>query len=225
MDAFLIIGDDHSEHYHTPGQVFVTSDWHLGHGQSRPTDPPAGIIKFMRRPFSCASAMDQAIIERCNDRVGEDDWLLFLGDLFFAKRANREAQEAVAEGYLSRLRCRNIVLVWGNHDEHLRGSARFRSLFLRAHSRIELRYRGQTYVCDHYPLAAWNKSFHGSRCLYGHCHGRLDSPTFPGFDPACLRLDVGVDSHDFQPLDFDQIERLMRPKEEARKSRYRDGGV
>jgi calcineurin-like phosphoesterase family protein len=225
METFLISGGDRTERFSTPGQVFVTSDWHLNHGQSRPTDPPRGIILHCNRPFVSAGEMDQTIIDRCNERVGEDDWLLHLGDLFFARRSSIPAQEEQATQYLTRLRCRNIVFVWGNHDDHLRGSQRFRALFRRIHSRVEIRLRGQTYVCDHYPLASWNKSFHGSRCLYGHCHGRLDDPRFPGHDPASLRLDVGVDSHDFWPLDFDQIERLMQPKELARKERYSGGGV
>jgi calcineurin-like phosphoesterase family protein len=225
METFLICGGDRTERHTTPGQVFVTSDWHLGHGQHRPTEPPRGIIKHMNRPFSCAGEMDQAIIERCNERVGEDDWLIYLGDLFFARQSSTGAQEAMATSYLARLRCPNVVFLWGNHDDHLRGSSRFRALFRGVHERIELRLRGQSYICDHYPLAAWNRSFHGSRCLYGHCHGRLDDPSFPGFDPALLRLDVGVDSHDFYPLDFDQIERLMQPKEAARKQRYGSGGV
>jgi hypothetical protein len=52
----------------------------------------------------------------------------------------------------------------------------------------------------------WNRSHHGAWHLYGHSHGNLpDTPT-------SLSMDVGVDTHDFQPWHFDEINLLMTEK-------------
>jgi hypothetical protein len=49
-------------------------------------------------------------------------------------------------------------------------------------------------------------SHHGAWHLYGHSHGNLpDTPT-------SLSMDVGVDTHDFQPWHFDEINLLMTEK-------------
>ena len=50
------------------------------------------------------------------------------------------------------------------------------------------------------------RSHHGAWHLYGHSHGNLpDTPT-------SLSMDVGVDTHDFRPWHFDEINLLMTEK-------------
>ena len=64
-------------------------------------------------------------------------------------------------------------------------------------------------VC-YYAMRVWNRAHHGAWHLYGHSHGKLpEAATF-------LSMDVGVDTHDFRPWHFDEINLLMTEKAKAR---------
>ncbi len=58
-------------------------------------------------------------------------------------------------------------------------------------------------VLCHYPMREWNQCKRGSWHLFGHVHGRLDHA------PLGYSLDVGVDTHDFRPWTFDEIEAVF----------------
>ena len=47
---------------------------------------------------------------------------------------------------------------------------------------------------------------------YGHSHGNLPD------EPLALSLDVGVDTHEFRPWHFDEIQSVMQAKAQARES-------
>lgn len=176
--------------------IFFTANTHLGH---------ANIIKHCRRPFADVEAMDAAIIERINARVGPDDWLYHLGDFSF-----RGGDPAA---YRARVRCRNMVLILGNHDPCFAdGTARpeFASLFKAVHRlfkvTVQIDGRSQIIVLCHYAMRVWDRSHHGTWHLYGHSHGSLPD------DPHALSWDVGVDANDFSPLSVPQIAEIMSRK-------------
>jgi calcineurin-like phosphoesterase family protein len=84
--------------------VFLVSDTHFGH---------AGVCRFMRsdgvtklRPWDDPAEMDEAIIERWNERVRPNDKVYHLGDVVI----NRKALPTLA-----RLNG-DKVLIRGNHD-------------------------------------------------------------------------------------------------------------
>ena len=64
----------------------------------------------------------------------------------------------------------------------------------------------QKIVLCHYPLVTWASSHHGAWSLHGHCHGSLKD------DPRALRLDVGVDCFDYQPVAFEVLRERMKQK-------------
>jgi calcineurin-like phosphoesterase family protein len=51
-------------------------------------------------------------------------------------------------------------------------------------------------------MRVWNKSHLNSWQLYGHSHGDLD--------PIGKQYDVGVDSNDFKPLSYEEIEDIIK---------------
>jgi calcineurin-like phosphoesterase family protein len=176
--------------------IFFTADTHLGH---------ANIIKHCRRPFADVEAMDTAIIERINARVGPDDWLYHLGDFSF-----RGGDPAV---YRARIRCRNMVLILGNHDPCFAdGTARpeFASLFKAVHNllkvTVQIDGRSQIVVLCHYAMRVWDRCHYGTWHLHGHSHGSLPD------DPHALSWDVGVDTNDFSPLSVPQVAEIMSKK-------------
>jgi calcineurin-like phosphoesterase family protein len=64
--------------------------------------------------------MDDAVLDRLNSSVAENDILYFLG--YFCRGSGREAM-----AYRKRVRCKNIFFVGGNDDDGARKiSAEFR---------------------------------------------------------------------------------------------------
>lgn len=177
--------------------IFFTADTHFGH---------ANIIKHCRRPFECVESMDTAIIDRINDRVGPDDWLYHLGDFSF-----RGGDPAA---YRARIRCKNMVLVLGNHDPCFANGTpkpQFASLFKEVRNllnvTVQIDDRPQIIVLCHYAMRVWDRCHHGTWHLYGHSHGSLPD------DPNALSWDVGVDANDFAPLSVPQIAEIMSKKQ------------
>ena len=141
-----------------------------------------------------------------NKKVGENDILYFLGD-FCLSGTDR------ARHYRDRIICRNIHVIEGNHDLAL---GEIKGAFSSWSQLAEIGVGGQRIVLCHYAMRVWHHSSRGVWNLYGHSHGKLPD------DPASLSLDIGVDSHDFQPWHFHEIRRVMEAKRRARE--LHDGG-
>lgn len=172
--------------------VWFTADFHLGH---------ANIIRYCSRPFPTTGEMDQTILEGLNTSVKYDDTLYFLGDFCMGSR-----EKVLA--YRRRIRCKKIFAVPGNHDKQARQIER-RILLAREFGGGFDSIHGQAIVLCHYALRVWNQSNRGSWHLYGHSHGRLPEM------PTSLSMDVGVDTHNFRPWHFDEINECMRTRQRA----------
>ena len=167
--------------------VWFTADFHLGH---------QNIIRYSNRPFETVSEMDDEILARLNASVAENDLLYFLGD--FCRGTGKDAL-----AYRRRIRCKNILFVEGNHDADTK---KICTEFGWWKQLAEVKVRAQLIVLCHYAMRVWHHSFRGSWHLYGHSHGRLPD------DPLALSMDVGVDTHDFRPWRFEEIESRMAEK-------------
>lgn len=176
--------------------VWFSSDFHLGH---------RNIIRYCDRPFESTEEMDATILANLNRKVGENDVLYFLGDFCFGG-----VDQAIL--YRERIACRNIHVIEGNHDSELRD---LNGMFRSWNQLAEIRVAGQAIVLCHYAMRVWRHSSRGAWHLYGHSHGNLPD------DPTSLSIDVGVDSHDFQPWHFHDIRKVMEAK---RRARELDGG-
>ena len=77
-------------------KYWVTTDWHLNH---------ENIKKYEYRK----DGFEQLIIQRHNEVMSEDDVLINLGDVIFARNSELST-------YLSQLKCHKKILVRGNHD-------------------------------------------------------------------------------------------------------------
>src|SRR5262249_19822217 len=194
-------------------QVWFTADLHLGHGN---------IIRYCQRPHLNADEKkkaaedcrgrwrvsedtvrrhDEALIDAINSRVDVRDVLWIVGDFCWGQRAE-------AARYRSEIRCRNVYLVWGNHDHRSVGP-----VFDNAIEHGMFRVGDQDIWLCHYPLRSWNRRFHGAWHLYGHVHGRFESEDRA--NPAWLTKDVGVDACDYRPWSFDELRAYMAPRVEA----------
>jgi len=164
--------------------IWFTSDTHFGHG---------AIIRYCNRPFAGARAMDEALIDGWNDRVGRDDEVYHLGD--FAFHRPRMAGEI-----LDRLKGKKH-LVFGNHDPlRIRALAGWAS----AQPYLEIGGRGfaPKIVLCHYAMRVWNPHRHGAWMLYGHSHGGLAGDR--------QSMDVGVDVHGYRPVSLDELAEKLK---------------
>lgn len=167
---------------------WFTSDTHFGH---------TNIIKYCDRPFKTAEEMDNTIIENWNKVVEYNDIVYHLGDFCFGRN------EGDFNRYFHRLKGR-IILIKGNHDKL---TWRYRSAFFASYNSYhEVDIEGQKITLCHYAMKVWNKSHRGAWHLYGHSHGSLPD------DKNSLSIDVGVDCHNFKPLNLNDIRDIMSKK-------------
>ena len=185
--------------------TWFSSDLHLGH---------RNIIHYCNRPWRTekprhlwlentdlsqrdnwyydVAGMDAAIINNWNSIVQPDDVAYLIGDYTFARDA---------EKYLSRMNGEKH-LIKGNHDKQPSPSQGWASV----NDYREIKVDGQFIVLSHYAHRVWNKSHGGSWMLYGHSHGSLPD------DPNALSIDVGTDCHNYFPISFEDVRRIMAKK-------------
>lgn len=162
--------------------VFWTADFHLGH---------KNIIEYCNRPFDTVEEMDRAILQNLNEKVKSDDILYFLGDFCMAsKQRTREYREAI--------NCKEVYMVWGNHDKHWS-----EWMFKDCWEQKLISINGQKIFCNHYCMKSWRDSFHGSWHMFAHSHGTLRP------DVGAMAMDVGVDCHNFYPVSFEEVKAQM----------------
>ena len=174
--------------------IFFTADLHFGH---------ENIIRHCNRPFASADEMDKALTRNWNATVGPRDEVYILGD--FTMKPAAQAHE-----YLAALNGRKY-LIQGNHDKFLNGFEPFAGDFEWIKDYHVLKHEGRKFVLFHYPIAEWDGFFRGVLHLYGHIH---NSPTSTARLPdGGLAFNVGVDCHDFRPVNIEKILALAAEKE------------
>ena len=199
--------------------IFFTSDTHYGHKNlvrgTSSWDDLSGC-----RDFDTLEEHNECIVETINKTVGKDDILWHLGDWSFGGKDN-------IEKFRSKIRCREIHLVYGNHDHNIINNPSAQLLF-KTHRHYDILDNKHLYWADfkrytrypiticHYAMRTYYFNNRGSWCLYGHSHDGL---------PALGKgLDVGLDSAkrilgEYRPFTLGEIKDYM----DARKIYLPDG--
>ena len=164
---------------------WFTSDTHFCH---------ENIIRLQNRPFETVADMDDRLIDNINRVVRRNDTLYHLGDFAFGP---------VERGMKirNRIKCDNVFLIYGNHDEKNRAFKEFRRSFGKhnCHDIMEIRRDGRLLVMCHYPMLYHHHWDKGAWMLHGHMHGEgMVHPELPVFD-------VGVDIWNFEPLSYQDV--------------------
>lgn len=180
------------------GEIFITSDLHLMHSKEFLWGP---------RGFSSTEEMCEAIVERWNSVVKEDDVIYNLGDI-----ALSDTEAAIP--YLRRLNGHQIWLR-GNHDTLNRVSQ-----VLQECPNIEL--LGETYnsyatviktgkwsfYLSHYPTLIGNhEEWRRVANLCGHSHTQ---DKWADWDKMCYHVEM--DAHNCYPVNIEQIRKDIRQK-------------
>jgi len=143
-------------------EVFFLSDLHLNHQKHLEFDKS-------RQGFTDIDLFNEAIIDSINQTVREEDHLFLLGDIIFGN-----IPMSISE-FFTRINCKNIYLIIGNHDKRGRMLEVKRLklisnlLYLRVFYGQELT---MFFLC-HYPMIDWYKKHYGSFHIHGHTHRNL----------------------------------------------------
>jgi calcineurin-like phosphoesterase family protein len=164
--------------------VFFTSDTHFGH---------EAIIGLCERPFASVAEMDEALIEKWNAMIAPEDSVYHLGDFSFRNARPLAEYRRALNG--------TIHLITGNHDFPL--TRDYERQFASVFSILEIGLNGKRIVLCHYPMREWHGSWRGVWHLHGHLHGRLNH------EPLGYSLDVGVDSNEYHPWSFEEIDAVF----------------
>jgi calcineurin-like phosphoesterase family protein len=184
--------------------LWLTADLHLGH---------ANIIRYCDRPFDAVQDMDERLVDRWNERVGEDDTVVVLGDV-----ALGPIQASLS--LVSRL-AGTKLLVAGNHDRCWAGNgARARTWHERyldagftevRQGTIDLEVAGRPVRAGHFPYEGDSQDEDrftqhrprddGSWLLHGHVHDR--------WRQRGRMINVGVDAWAYRPVHEDEVADLL----------------
>ena len=187
----------------TTGRVWITSDTHYYHtnicrGITRWRTPEGKVPVGSTRDFQTISEMNDRIVNSINEKVGPDDTLIHLGDVSFG------GFDKISE-FLDRLVCKNVHLIMGNHDQHIKSNRDgIRDRFISVQEYLEVKIDGANFVLCHYPLASWHGLNKGVIHLHGHVHLSPKNKWGNG-----KKLDVGMDGNNLHPYSITEIVHMM----------------
>lgn len=177
-------------------RLFITCDEHYRH---------AKVIIYNDRPFDSPEAMEETMTTNHNATVRECDVTIHIGDYCFGHR--KDFIELV-----SKLNGQHLFMD-GSHDRALAEYFLSDDLCLGEKAKLlpkmfEFDYAGKAITLNHYAMTRWCKSHYGSFHFFGHSHGH--------HTPDNRSMDVGVDCHNFFPLEIGAaIKTLELKKPEA----------
>ncbi len=171
-----------------------------------------GDLSSLRIGEGSIGRMNRALADNINARVGPDDTLWCLGDWTFGRGPDYRRN---ARWFRDQIRCRDVHLVWGNHDDRT-----IRDLFASTHEQVRIRDGGAAITLNHYPMITWDGQHRGTVespniHLYGHVHAlyQRDPGACPlRFADAWAALDVGFDGHDYQVWSLAEVLECLRPR-------------
>lgn len=163
--------------------IFVTSDTHFFH---------KNIIKYCNRPFDSIEEMNETIIDNWNATVTNNDLVYHLGDFMMGLSIkNHEKSFEKIKDLRGRIRGK-IRLISGNHDKILIKLCRMKNEcpFEVIKARDFIRSQSRKITLFHRPENTdW--------LLHGHSHSNVPPRGY-------IRLDVGVDCHNFYPISLEE---------------------
>lgn len=173
-------------------RYWFTADLHLRHPK---------ILMLAGRDYPDIATHDEWLQININQKVEAKDHLCIVGDVAFGS-------VAALSDWFDGIKCKNISVVYGNHDDTVKTLIKRQPKRFRRHGeRLEFKLpaghaenaQDVHIVCDHYAGRVWNKSHNGSYQLYGHSHGTLAD------DPKMRAMDVGVDTNNMFPWSLQAI--------------------
>lgn len=208
--------------------IWFTSDTHAYHKNITRGVSTWDDADISCRDFQTLEEMTDAVVDSINTHVMEDDTLYHLGDWSFG------GIEYIWE-FRKRIKCKNVHLILGNHDEHIKKNkilpncswdndedleiidgtdgipVRAQGLFTSVQKYLEIKIDKKTVVMTHYAFEEWYEmDLTGSYHLHGHNHHRFDNKEL---NTKYRRMDVGIDWKEFRPFSWCEIKEIMKKRE------------
>jgi len=160
--------------------IWFTADTHFWH---------ENILKHCDRPFENIQQMNAKLIANWNNVVKSNDTIWHLGDFSWGNLYTVQSIYNMLNGIKH--------IIPGNHDNVNYLKKVFGEKFVH-HGRTVIKYEGRRLVADHYAMLRWPGCRRGYKHIFGHSHGTLCHPNVDA-------IDVGVDLHNYTPINIDQI--------------------
>ena len=164
------------------------------------------------RNFQTLEEMNELIVNNINKYVKEDDILYHLGDWSFGGIEN------IWE-FRKLIKCKNIYLVPGNHDHHIKSNKILPNCIIRTFNLnskdvfieilpelTKITIDKKEVILCHFPLEEWENMDRGSIHLHGHSHHTKD---YTDLNMYTKRMDVGMDWEEFRPYSWEEIKEIM----------------
>jgi calcineurin-like phosphoesterase family protein len=194
-------------------KVYFVSDTHYNH------NPKWEVPLWMQRGYASVEEMNLDEIEQINKIVRPDDILFHLGDI------SLNCNEQQFEDFIGKLNCKNIYLLWGNHNAPCQAIYK-REVTVKYMEDIEVypfKYKniiflgnyqeitvdGQYIVLAHYPISVFNYMKDGAWHLCGHSHYNFDLSTAE--NKTSKILDVGWEGLK-RPYTMEEVRNIMNSK-------------
>ncbi len=205
-------------------KVFFTSDLHLNHNKE---------FLYGKRGYKSMQEHDAGVIKIWNERVGENDIVINLGDFIFYQK-----DSVLTKEYINKLNGKQFFL-WGNHNagvkplyfETMKESLfnpdvyevyplTWNNKFTFCGNYIYGKIDHISFVGSHYSFRIWDGMSKGVILASGHSHSNdvLSNPE----TADCKRLDVGIDVFK-KIVSFREIQKIMAHKEIKQLDHHRDG--
>lgn len=202
-----------------PGQqLFFTSDTHYNHknicrGVTDWRLEDGSIPVDQTRDFPSLEKMNSTIVDNINSKVGQDDILVHLGDWSFG------GFDSIKE-FRDRIVCKNIYLLYGNHDHHIeRNRDGIQGIFTNtsqyqmltvirpSHPMFGSNVTKHEFVLMHYPICSWHDMNKGRMHLFGHVHLPKGKNVMEG-----RAMDVGMDGNDLTPYSLSEVINILKDR-------------
>ena len=156
--------------------VWFTADTHFSFQRA---------LEHSKRPFPDVLSMDSILIKYWNDRIAKDDIVFHLGDFGDYEIAS----------FLNG----QIVLIPGNHERADKSFINYHNCFHEiAQDKTTLDYNGYLITMAHEPSLVRDTQIDKTHInLFGHLHKLCMIKPYG--------INVGVDCHNFEPIDFETI--------------------
>ncbi len=154
-------------------KFWVSGDHHLGH---------SNIISYCGRPFRSVEHMNRELVRRWNERVKEEDVILYLGDFCFSQPGQD------VEYYANQLNGK-IIFIKGSHDD----KNKIKSLMVSC----VINHYGIDWWCQHEPPEKCRFTY--NLCAHVHNAWRIMRRG------RQIIVNCGVDVWEFSPVSISEI--------------------
>ena len=178
--------------------IFFTADTHFFH---------KNILKLDNRPWDTIEEMNNAMLAKWNNKVGNDDTVYICGD--YSWKIGEQHVE-----FLRQLHEKKILIV-GNHDNL--SVPRYRKLFDEVMPYTEIKVQLNTgeikdVVLSHYMIPMYNGHHRSAIMLHGHTHNAQEHYEEVRFakelnakDIPCHAYNVGCMHWNYEPVTLEEI--------------------